>query len=182
MLVFAAIEVETELVGLVSDAVPDFGAEHHLVAVHEVEHHVLQVRLISDRVYEIEVHILVRGDLDALVALDEVDEALDVEGAVVDPVLFLSERVPNQLKEQNLARAAHHQSLVVDQVHRAEVFVADALEQHLIQPTSGRALRVIRGNNGGRNPEGLALSIETVNLVVLRVVEALVREVLVVAL
>ena len=41
---------------------------------------------------------------------------------------------------------------------------------------------MIRGNNGGRNPEGLALSIETVNLVVLRVVEALVREVLVVAL
>ena len=57
------------------------------------------MRLISDRVYEIEVDILVRGDLDALVALDKEDEALDVESAVVDPVFFLSERVPYQLKE-----------------------------------------------------------------------------------
>ena len=184
MLVLPTVDVEAELVCLVGDAVADFGAKHHLVALHVVVHHVLETGLVSHRINQVEVDVLVGGDLDSLVALYEVDEPFDVESLVVGPLLLLSERIEHHFEEEDLARAPHGKSLVVDEVHRAEVFVEDLLIDHILQhgspgPSGHRKESSERLN---RDSEALALPVEAIDLVLVIVVEALVREVLAVAL
>ena len=106
MLVFAPVNVKRLLVGLVSDAVPHLASEHHLTAIHEIEHHVFQVSLKCFRIDQVEVDLLISDDLDALVALDEVKVASFLKFLIHYPSLFLAEGVCLQFKEQDLAAAS----------------------------------------------------------------------------
>ena len=86
--VFPSVNVERPLVGLVGDTILDFGAEHHLVAAHEVVHDVFERGLERFWVDEVEVNELVSGDLDPLVSFDKVDESSDLKLAVLFPLLL----------------------------------------------------------------------------------------------
>ena len=168
--VLAPIDVERSLVGLVSDAVLDSRPEHHLVAAHEVLHHVLELWLEGLRVDEVEVYLVVSSDLDSLVALDEVDEASYVQLLVLLPGLDVGVvLVSEDLEEEHSAGAPCDQSLVVDEVHLAQIHVCHSLELVVLSIVSV-------------DRERLALAVERVDDVVFVVVEALVWKILLRAL
>ena len=79
----ATINVETPLIGLVADAIFDFGAEHQLVATHIIGHNIIQGSDTLITVNFVEVYLLVGGDLEAHVAFDVVDQASHVFDDVI---------------------------------------------------------------------------------------------------
>mmetsp|Transcript_11928 Transcript_11928/g.18404 ORF Transcript_11928/g.18404 Transcript_11928/m.18404 type:complete len:217 (+) Transcript_11928:235-885(+) len=85
VLALAAVNVEALLVELVSDALLDVGAEHHLRTVQVVLHNVLQDGVEGLRVDEVEVDPLGGRHLDTDVALRVKDEAADVHLVVLLP-------------------------------------------------------------------------------------------------
>lgn len=74
MLILAPINCKAPLIGLVSDAVADFGPKHHLVAVHVVSHYVLELGPQCYLVDQVEGYLVIRGHLDSNIAFDVVDE------------------------------------------------------------------------------------------------------------
>lgn len=79
-------------------------------------------------VYFIDVNFLLGCYLDALVSIDKVNGALDV-----DLMIGLPEEVPlfvvvNLAEEHYRVRGPYHECLVVNQVHLAKVLVCDLLE------------------------------------------------------
>ena len=72
VVIFSCPHVEDRLILLESDGETDLGAKHHLRAVHEVEHDIFKFGHQSLLVDQVEVNLLVGGDLDAHVALDEI--------------------------------------------------------------------------------------------------------------
>jgi hypothetical protein len=69
------IHSKSFLICLIGDTVFDFRTEHHLIAAHEVSHHILKSGLECFWVNEIEVDLIVSGNLDSLVAFDKENEA-----------------------------------------------------------------------------------------------------------
>jgi hypothetical protein len=80
------IDVESGLACLVRDGVKLPSSKHHLAAPHEVIHRVFQTGYQSLLVDLVEVDDLVRGNLHALIALDEVDETPMLQLVVLHPV------------------------------------------------------------------------------------------------
>lgn len=103
VLVLSAIDVEVRLVLLVGDAVVHLGPEHHLVALHEVVHHVLHLRNQGLGVNQVEIDQLVGGQLEPLVALDVVDEPPLVNLVVHLPSVSFASFVIEELVKQNFA-------------------------------------------------------------------------------
>lgn len=79
----SGVDLESRLVSLVGDTVSNLGAEHHLGALHEVVHDVLEPGHASLLVDHVEVDLLVCHDLDSNVASNEVDLAPHVVELVV---------------------------------------------------------------------------------------------------
>lgn len=164
----SSVDSKGFLVSLVGNTISDSGTEHHLVAAHEVEHDVLEGWLESLWVNQIEVHLIIGGDLDPFVSFDEVDEASHVDLVVLLPLLghilvlvfFLDD-----LEKHNFTGGSGNKCLVVKKIHLTEVHVSHLLELD--------GLGVI-----SIDCESLALSVERVDHVLIRVVETLVREVL----
>jgi len=156
------------LVSLIGNTISDSGTEHHLVAAHEVEHDILEGWLESLWVNQIEVHLIVSGNLDPFVSFNEVDEASHIDLVVLLPLLgyilvlvfFLDD-----LEKHNFTRGSCNECFVVEKIHLTEVHVSHLLE------LDGLSIISING-------ESLALSVERVDNVLIRVVETLVREIL----
>lgn len=166
----SSVDRESLLVCLVSDSIPHFRTEHHLVATHEVEHYVFQLWLESLWVNQVEVDLVVGSNLDSLVAFDKVDETSDVQLVVLLPELVDDVGVVFILlfydfEKHDLAGRSGDEGLVVDEEHLTKVLVSHLFEFGL--------LGVVTGDH-----EGLTLSIERVDLIVIGVVEALVWEIL----
>ena len=160
-----SVHIKGLLVGLVRDAVLDSRAEHHLVAAHEVEHHVFELGLESLQIDQVEVDVVVRRDLDSNVTLDVKDEASDVEGVILHPFLVLwIVFVRHDLEEQHCAGATSDQRLVVEQVHLAEIFVGHLLDFEV------RWVACF-------NRESLSLSVEAIDNVIFGIVKTFVWEV-----
>ena len=81
-----------------------------------------------------------------------------------------------KFKKQYLTGTSDHQCFIIYQVHGPEILVVDFL---LVKVLFSFVLRVIYVFDG--NPEGLTLSVERVDLIIISVVEALLGEVLPVA-
>lgn len=154
----AAPDGEVPLILLEGHCEPDLGAEHHLGALHEVAHDILEFGHESLLVDEDEVDLLVSGDLDSHVALDVVNLASDFRDLVVlSPLLSL--RV--DLEEEHGSGGLGHEDLVEDQVHGAKLRDIECLE------LGGLVLRI--------QAKALALSVEGVALLFLVRVEGLDR-------
>lgn len=102
MFEFPPVNIKGFLVCLVSDTIFDFATKHHIYTIHEIEHHVFQFRLECFGVDEVEIYILVCGDLDPFITLDEIDEPTNIESPVVAPMALFREIVIMHFKEQNL--------------------------------------------------------------------------------
>lgn len=101
----SAVHIERFLVRLVSDAVANHAAEHHLSAIHEVEHYVLKYWLKSILVNQVEVDFVIGCDLDTLVSFNEVEEASELKSAELSPPFLSGEFIYRFLEEQNLTAA-----------------------------------------------------------------------------
>ena len=108
MLILPPVDIKGPLSGLVSNAILDLAPEHHLGAAHIIVHNVLQFRQEGLQVHQEKVNLVVCRYLDPHVALDVVDEASNVDGVVVYPLLSLSQFVQNDLEEQDLAGASNN--------------------------------------------------------------------------
>lgn len=93
MLKFSSVDIKRTLVGLVSDTILNLTSEHHLRAVHEVEHHILKSGLKCTRINQVEEDLRVCTNLDSFVTLDEVDGTALVKGVVVMPVLLFGKLI-----------------------------------------------------------------------------------------
>lgn len=166
----SSVDGERFLVGLVSDTVSDSRTEHHLVAPHEVEHDVLQSWLEGLWIDEIEVDLVVSGNLDTLVSLDEVDETSDIKLVIllpelVDLVWVVLILLFDDFEKHDLTGRPGDESFVVNEIHLSEILIGHLLELCL--------LSIITTND-----EGFSLSVEGVDFVVVSIVETLVWEVL----
>ena len=177
MLKLPPVNIERLLVGLVGDAVLDLAPEHHLRAVHEVEHHVLQSRLQGRPIDYVEVYVCVCRYLDSGIALDIVNETSLVDCVVLNPFHLLREIVHHKLEKQDLGAAADYQGLIVDHIHRAQVFVMNFL---LIKVLFALVLIIIKALYW--NSETLSLSVECVNFISICVVKRFLRKVFLIAL
>lgn len=139
-----------------------------MIASHEVEHDVFEGWLECLWVNQIEVHLVVGGHLDPFVALNEVDEASHVNLVVLLPLfgnILVLVLLLDDLEEYYLTGRPSNECLVVEQVHLSKVHVGHLLELHLL------GIIAVDG-------EGLSLSVERVDHVLVRIVETLVWEVL----
>lgn len=164
----SSVDSKGFLVSLVSNTISDSGTKHHLVAAHEVEHDVLKGWLECLWINQIEIHLIVGGNLNPFVSFDEVDEASHVDLVVLLPLLghilvlvfFLDD-----LEKHNFTRGSSDECLIIEKIHLTEVHICHLLE------LDGLSIISI-------NSESLALSVEGVDYVLIRVVETLVREIL----
>ena len=164
----SSIDGEGLLIGFVSDTISDPGTKHHLVASHEIEHDVLESWLESLWVNQIEVYLVISGHLDPFVTFDEVDEASHVNLVVLFPFLgdiLVLVLLFDDLEKHNFTGGSGDQSLVVEKIHLTKIHVGHLLELDGLSVISIHC-------------ESLALSVEGVDHVLIRIVEALVWEVL----
>ena len=139
-----------------------------MIAAHEVKHDIFEGWLESFWINQVEVHLIIGGNLDPFVSLDEVDEASHVNLVVLLPLLghilvlvfFLDD-----LEKHNFTRGSSNKCLVVEKIHLTEVHVS-----HLLELDDLGIISI--------NCESLTLSVERVDHVLIRVVETLVREIL----
>ena len=176
MLKFSTVDIKAALVGFESDAVFYFAAKHHLRAVHEIEHHVLQYWLQGFSVYHVKVDALICGNLDPDVTFDVVDEPSLVQCMVNFPVPSFQKVIICQLEKKNLARAPDDKSFAIDQEHLPKILVINLLKEILsfifVAP-------VLNGKHG--DSEALSLPIKRINFIILFIIKALEWEVFVIA-
>lgn len=191
VLIPSTVDPKAALVGFVGDAVTDTRSEHHLVAAHVVRHDILELGQQGLRIHEVEVDLVVGGDLDTLVAAYEVDEASDAQFKVLPPLPAGCSRAISELlslsfpvddtraffvviidddafEEEDLRAAACNEGPVIVHVHLTKVLVG-----HPLNNVVAGVLAVDR--------DRLALPIECIELSFFDIGEGLVREVLGVA-
>ena len=163
MLVLSSEDVEALLVGLVRDAESDFRSVHHLGTLHEVEHDVLQRRHQGLLVDQVNVDLFLGSDLDTYIALDIIDESSKILDCVI--LLPFSGHLPSQgvfnvlnLEEEDVARASCDKGLVINQVLLTNLHI-----RHLVHGPLAAVISI--------HDEGLALSIERITLIFVRIVE-----------
>ena len=153
MRILPSIDGKTPLVGLVSDTVLHFRAEHHLSAVHVVEHDVLKDRLqmlfgvFIILLDQVEVDELVSGDLDPDVSLNIVDEPSSLNLIILFPLSGLRLLVELKFEEEDVTGASGDQRLIINQVHLPKIHLSHSVEDVIL---SVLAL----------HDEGVALSVE----------------------
>jgi hypothetical protein len=79
------VNIKAPLIGLVSNAIPNFGAKHHLIAAHEIKHNIVKLRHKCFLVNEVEVDHIICGYLDSHISFNEVDVTSGVDGLVMGP-------------------------------------------------------------------------------------------------
>lgn len=100
--IFTGVNAEVLLADLVSDAVFDGRAEHHLVAFHEVDHGVLKLGFII-LVQSVELDVVIGDNLDSLVAFDEVYKASDVvQTEILRPAQVARDLVQLDLEKEDV--------------------------------------------------------------------------------
>ena len=104
--------------------------------------------------------MLICGDLDSIVALDEIYGTTNLNTMIKPPVSLLQFLVGNLLKKQHPARTPDNQSFPIDQDHLPQIRVG-----HLFKTVLCEVISIY--------DEDLTLSIERVDLIFLNIIEAL---------
>ena len=113
---------------------------------------------------QVEIDELISGDLDPDVSLDIVDETSSLNLIILFPLSGLGLLVELKFEEKDVTGASGDQGLIINQVHLPKI--------HFSHSVKGVITALL-----GVNDEGLALSVERVNLILLFIIEAPVREV-----
>jgi len=83
----SSIDSKGFLICLIRDSIFDLGAEHHLITSHEVSHDVFESWLESLWVNQVKVDLVISGDLDSFVTLNEEDESSCLDLIVLFPFI-----------------------------------------------------------------------------------------------
>lgn len=164
--VFPLVYIEAFLVGLVSYAISNSPTKHALGTLHVVVHYVLKVWLKSFFVNQIEVDVVLSGNLDSDITSDEEDKTSDFNGVILDPTTCFSDFIKFLLEEKNKARRSDDQSLSIYENHLTEFIIT-----HLFVSKSLQLIWI--------DSESLTLSIENIDLILFLTIEALLWEILV---
>jgi len=171
MLVLSSINIKAALIRLESYTISHFWAKHHLAAVHEVEHYVFQFGLKRFFINEIEINLIIRGNLDSNISFDVVDKTSNVNVVVLNPFLhnsfffFKNFLVYFLFKKQNFTGTPGNQCWVIHQVHLTEV--------HFCHSFKGVIFRVFCVNL-----KGVALAIERIDFIFVWIIKAPIRKIL----
>ena len=111
---FSGNDTKIFLIGLECDTILDCRPKHHLGALHEVVHTVLEVRHEILWVNEVEVNLLSCGYLDPFVTFDKVDEASLWDCVVLLPSDFAGDLILNLFEEEDLAWTSGDEGFVVE--------------------------------------------------------------------
>lgn len=165
MFVLSSVDYKGFLIGLVSNTVSNFGAKHHLWAVHVIVHDILKGWLESFLVNKIKIDLVITSNLDSNISFNIINEASWVDLLVQFPFTSFSDLIGFNSEEENLTWASANESIVVNEVHLTEISISHPVID-------------IIGIIVGWNDVWKALSIERIYFVELIVIEWLVREVL----
>lgn len=124
----------------------------------------------------IKINLGFRRNLDTAISFYVINESTLINGMVPYPLNLSGKIIQLKLKEKNLTRAPDNETLLIDQEHGSEVLIMYLL---LIVVFLSIILWVF--DTLDRDPHGLSLPVESVNLVVLLIVEGFLGEVLLVA-
>ena len=100
-------------------------------AIHVVVHNILHLRLKRLLVNQIKVNVVFSGDLDPDIALNEVNEAPNIDLVVLFPGPGLVNFVIDLFEEQDLRGRPNDQCFSVDQNHLIQVFVYHLLKSEI---------------------------------------------------
>ena len=110
----SGVDVEILLIGFERYTIFDGRPKHHLRALHKVVHAVFEFRHVVGEVDSVEEDLMIRCDLDSLIALNEVDKA-----SYLDVVILLPRDSPRDfllllLEEDDPAGTSCDQCLVIE--------------------------------------------------------------------
>ena len=116
--ILSGVNLEPRLVCLEGNSVKHSSTEHHLRASHKVVHAILKSWNECLLVDYVEVNSLISSDLDSNIASNEVN----LSSHLLEPVILLPEAsLLINFEEEDGAGGSDDQSLVEEQVHRAQV-------------------------------------------------------------
>lgn len=114
MLELSCIYIEASLIVFVCNAEFDFWSEHHLTAIHKIEHDVFEDGHQGFLVDEVKINFLIGSDLNTLIAFDEVNKTPDIKSVILDPKLVFFYLIIDFLIKLDLARATDNENLIID--------------------------------------------------------------------
>lgn len=160
MKILSLVHFKILLISLVGHWVLFHCTYHHLVAFYVIVHYILKDRHKSFCINQVEIDEVIIGDLDPYIALNEVDEPLDILDAMVElPLELLKAIVPLLLEKQDPGTASHYYSIIKNHLHLSELHISDFLKS--------KDCKV-----WWRDGQDLALAVEHIHLIVLRAVKA----------
>ena len=110
----SCVDVEILLIGFERNTLFDGRPKHHLRALPKVVHTVFKFRHIVGEVNSVEEHLMIRCDLDSLVALNEVDKTSDLDIVILLPRDSPCDFLLLLLEENDPAGASCDQCLVIE--------------------------------------------------------------------
>lgn len=119
MLIHPSVDVETQLICLIGDAIPDLWAEHHLCTLHVIHHHILESCLASLRVDSVEVNFIRGNYLNSYISFNKVDVAANVQNLLILCPSALTVFILLEFEKEDIRRAADDQGCIEDEVHLA---------------------------------------------------------------
>ena len=127
MHILPLVNVERPLILLVGDWISLHGPDHHLVAVHVVVHHILQLRHQRFWIYQVEVDELICCNLNSYISSNKVDEPSVLHFMIELPRSCALDFIIDLLKEKNPTRTSDAQCLVKEKLHLAQIKSWDSL-------------------------------------------------------
>ena len=82
--------------------------------------------------HQVEVNLLLSGNLNSHVTLDVVNEATHLDVVVIHPSLVSAQFINLNSEEQDLVTTLDNKSLLIDQVHEAQILIVYLLEVKFI--------------------------------------------------
>jgi len=126
--IFSSVDIETFLVLFVGYTVPDFAAEHHLVASHVVVHDVLKLWHQSFHIDKIKEYTLFCSNLNSDVSFDEIYKSSLIDCMILFPGVGFVSFILYLFEKQNATRASDDQGFSVEQNHLTNVHLSHSLE------------------------------------------------------
>ena len=109
--------VEITISCLVSYAIPNFGPNHHLDAVHVVVHDIVKRYFQSLFVDNEEVDFLLCADLEPYISPHEVNKASNFKSFLNYPLPFLGVLIFSVFENSDIARGPSYEKLIEHQIH-----------------------------------------------------------------
>jgi hypothetical protein len=135
------------------------------------------LNFVIQKINDVKVNFVICNDLNPFGTIHVENIPRFFYAVVLEPFLFSCELIKDKLKEQNLAAGATNQSCFINQEHLSKIFIKNVLVISFFFLFALLAQVVVARYLPNWHSKGLSLSIERVDLVVLRIIKTFHREV-----